>query len=220
MGWGWYVGYFLLAAADWYAVASRKQRLRIATKPAVMLLLILGFSLAGGWVGQGYWFGMGLVFSLVGDIFLLFPPGYFIFGLAGFLLAHLFYIIGFNQGLPVINWQKILIILAFIGFDGWGYWRLRRAILLRPTGRRMRYPVLLYVLVITVMVLSALSTLFRADWPWPSSGLAGLGALLFFSSDFTLANDRFVGPIKHGRLIVIVTYHLAQALIVAAVLLR
>ena len=220
MGWGWYAGYFLLAAADWLAVGQYRQNLRIITKPTTMLVLIAGFSLAGGWAGQGYWFGMGLVLSLLGDIFLLMPPGFFIFGLAWFLLAHLFYIIGFNQGLPIISWTQILLVLFFVVFDAWGYLRLRRAILSRPSGRRIRYPLLFYILVITIMVLSALSTLFRADWPLQSAVLVSLGALLFFASDFTLANDRFVGPIKNGRLIVIVTYHLAQALICSAVLLR
>jgi hypothetical protein len=35
-----------------------------------------------------------------------------------------------------------------------------------------------------------------------------------------LANDRFVAPIRYGRVIVIVTYHLAQMLIIAATLLH
>ncbi|MDQ2727613.1 MAG: lysoplasmalogenase [Actinomycetota bacterium] len=41
--------------------------------------------------------------------------------------------------------------------------------------------------------------------------LAGGAAVLFYASDATLAWDRFVGPLRRGRLAVIVTYHLGQA---------
>ena len=220
MGWEWYVGFLALAAADWFAVARGRKKMRAVTKPGAMLVLIAGFSLAGGWGGQGYWFGMGLIFSLLGDVFLLLPPSFFIFGLAGFLVAHLFYIIGFSQGLPVITWYKVVLVLIFIAFDAWGFGRLRRAILKRPRDRRLQYPVLFYILVITIMVLSAIGTLFRADWSWTAAVMASLGALLFFASDFTLSSDRFAGPVKGGRVIVIVTYHLAQVLIATAVLWR
>jgi uncharacterized membrane protein YhhN len=220
MEWGWYVVLLLVAGADWVAVARKNRKIRAVTKPAVMVLLLAGYSLAGGWVGQGYWFGLGFVLSLVGDIFLLLSPGYFIFGLAGFLLAHVFYIVGFNQGAPVITWGSLALLLVFIAFDALGYRRLQRALLDQPNGRRLRYPVAIYIIVITVMVLSAFSTLFRADWPQPAALLVSLGAMLFFVSDFTLANDRFAGPLKGGRVIVIVTYHLAQVLIASGVLLR
>jgi uncharacterized membrane protein YhhN len=41
-----------------------------------------------------------------------------------------------------------------------------------------------------------------------------IGALLFLASDATLSWDRFVQPLLRGPIIVIVTYHVAQVLIV------
>jgi uncharacterized membrane protein YhhN len=48
--------------------------------------------------------------------------------------------------------------------------------------------------------------------------LVALGATVFVVSDATLSIDRFVRPIPHARLILMITYHVGQALIVAGVL--
>jgi uncharacterized membrane protein YhhN len=48
--------------------------------------------------------------------------------------------------------------------------------------------------------------------------LAGAGAGLFFVSDTVLAWNRFVRPLGRGPVAVIVTYHLAQALLVLSLL--
>jgi uncharacterized membrane protein YhhN len=45
-----------------------------------------------------------------------------------------------------------------------------------------------------------------------------LGGLLFLASDTALAYDRFVRRVPHGPLLVIVSYHLAQLLIVIGLL--
>ena len=48
--------------------------------------------------------------------------------------------------------------------------------------------------------------------------LVGLGATLFVVSDTVLAMGRFVQPRRWTSVVVMVTYHLAQALIVAGLL--
>src|SRR5574340_1118363 len=105
MHWGWYAGTLGFAAADWLAVGMGWVRWRKFTKPIVMLTLIAGFTVAGGWRGDGVWFGLGLVFSLIGDVFLMLPPSYFMAGLGAFLVVHIAYIIGFNQSLVVPGWE-------------------------------------------------------------------------------------------------------------------
>jgi uncharacterized membrane protein YhhN len=45
-----------------------------------------------------------------------------------------------------------------------------------------------------------------------------VGALLFLASDTTLAWNRFVQPLRRGPVLVAVTYHLAQLLIVIGLL--
>ncbi len=62
-------------------------------------------------------------------------------------------------------------------------------------------PVAAYMLVISVMVASAVGTL---------DALAIVGACLFYTSDALIAWTRFVHDFRHGRLAVMVTYHLAQ----------
>lgn len=220
MSWEWYVGALLIGAVDWVAVARNVPKVRAFSKTGVMLVLITGFSLSGGWEGDGFWFGVGLIASLLGDVFLLLPPRFFIAGLGSFLLAHVGYIVGFNQTLPVFIWQMLLVLAVFIGLDVWMYRRLRRVFLARLKGRWQRYPVLFYIFMLSLMVISALLCFYRADWSFASAALASLGALLFLISDGVLSNDRFVAPIRYGRVIVIVTYHLAQMAIIAAVLLH
>jgi uncharacterized membrane protein YhhN len=51
-----------------------------------------------------------------------------------------------------------------------------------------------------------------------ASVLTGIGGLLFLASDTLLAEDRFVRPRRYGDVLVIVTYHLAQGLILAGLI--
>lgn len=220
MGWGWYAGVMALAAADWLAVGFNHTRWRYFTKPAPMLALIIGFTLASEWKGISAWFGIGLVWSLMGDIFLMFPPSFFPVGLAFFLLAHITYIIGFNQTVLMPTWHLIFPFLALSIVDAFGYRRLRRSILCWPRGRWMRYPVLIYVVMISLMVFSALLTWLKPDWPPQAAVLVSLGALLFYISDTVLAFNRICDPIRFGRVIVITTYHLGQIALIAGVLAK
>jgi len=220
MHWGWYAGALTLAAGDWLAVGLNRPRWRIFTKPAPMLVLITGFSLASGWQGWSAWFGFGLVSSMAGDIFLMLPPSFFPAGLTAFLLAHLFYIVGLNQSFLMPNWQFIFPVLGLILLDSLGYRRLRQTILTRPRGRWIRFPMLFYGIVISLMVFSSLLTWLRPDWSYASAGMVGVGALLFYISDTVLAYNRFCTPVRFGRVIVITTYHLGQAAITAGVLHR
>jgi uncharacterized membrane protein YhhN len=46
--------------------------------------------------------------------------------------------------------------------------------------------------------------------------LAAAGAAAFYCSDALIAWNRFVREQRHGRLAIITTYHVAQALLVAS----
>jgi alkenylglycerophosphocholine/alkenylglycerophosphoethanolamine hydrolase len=216
----WLALALVFALGDWYAVAAGNSRIRAFTKPAVMLALLAGFTLVGGWQAPTLWFGLGLIFSLTGDVLLMLPPGFFIGGLLSFLIGHVMYVLGFMHGFIFQGWIVLfpLILLAMI--DCLIYLRLRRALLAREKGRWLRFPVLIYLVVISLMFLSALLTLQRSDWPRPAAWLAAAGALLFLISDTVLANNRFVSPIRGGRVIVIITYHLGQIALIAGALLR
>jgi uncharacterized membrane protein YhhN len=63
-------------------------------------------------------------------------------------------------------------------------------------------------------------TLFRMEWNAIAALLAALGAFLFYFSDVILAWNKFVMPIKNGRIINMVTYHLGQIALIAGVLIQ
>jgi uncharacterized membrane protein YhhN len=58
-------------------------------------------------------------------------------------------------------------------------------------------------------------TLFRTDWLSTPAYLVSLGAVLFLSSDLLLAWNKFVNPVRHGPLLIMVTYHLGQLALLA-----
>lgn len=220
VNWIWLSLALLFALGDWYCVAAGKIKLRIVTKPVVMLALLAGFWQAGGWQDESYWFGLGLVFSLAGDVLLMLPPRFFMAALSSFLLCHVFFIIGFSQGLTALGWGIIIPVAALMVTDFFVYRRLRRVLLNRPRGRWIRFPLHLYQIVISLMAVMAALTLWQTDCPPRAAWLASGGALLLYTSDTLLAFNRFVGASRGGKLLVITSYHLGQMALISGVLLR
>jgi uncharacterized membrane protein YhhN len=165
------------------------------------------------------WFGLGVLFSLAGDVLLLWGDRFFLPGLFAFLLTHTFYIIGLNSIPPALSlWSLLLALVLALGSA-----RILRRILagIHASGRsRLAVPVAIYGLVITLMLLSALLTLSNLQWSAWASLLAAVGAFLICSSDVILAWNKFVKPINRGRLINISLYELGQILLVAGVVLQ
>jgi uncharacterized membrane protein YhhN len=113
-----------------------------------------------------------------------------------------------------------LILLVVVMFTGYLVYR-RVALGLQASGQsKLKLPVLVYSIVISLMLFSALSTLIQPDWRIYAAVFASSGALLFFISDTTLALNKFVSPIPNARVITMVTYHLGQILIVLGAALR
>ena len=79
---------------------------------------------------------------------------------------------------------------------------------------RMRLPLVIYGIVLTAMLLSSCSTLFRPEWMRNAAWMVSIGGVLFFASDSLLGYDRFVRPFRNARLLVRITYHLGQLLII------
>lgn len=202
----------IIAALDWVAVAYQRKMLEYFAKPGVMLVLLAWLWQVSGFSGPLLWFGLGLAFSLMGDIFLMLPRERFVAGLIAFLLAHISYTIGFNLTPTSVNLPGFLIsvLVAMV------FLRLYRRIAagLDASGNAsLKIPVLIYSLVISVMLLSALVTLTGDNWLALPALMVSTGALLFFTSDSLLAWNKFVTPLRFGRLAVIITYHLGQILI-------
>lgn len=201
----------VIATINWIAVAKKWVMIIYITKPAVILALISWLILIGGLHGQSFYFIIGLVFSLAGDIFLMLPNEKFIAGLISFLLAHIAYILGFSSGIPDFSIAG-LILLSLVGLNAFVIFR-RISDGLKSLGQdTLQIPVLIYTIVIGLMLVSALLTMVspNSEWnPFPSL-LVSFGAVLFFVSDTLLAWNKFVAPIKFGSLMVIITYQFAQ----------
>ncbi len=213
----WVVPVF--AAADWALAWREKSAWRWITKPAVLILLIVWFSQTGGWVDGLVWFGLGLVFSLLGDVFLQAPARFFLPGVGAFLLAHLAYIAGFLQGAFRFHVGMLVpLVLAAAAF--WVLSGRVRAGLKRQGEKTLILPVMVYALVLCLMAFAASTTLFRADWAFWPAVVVTMGGWLFLLSDSVLALNRFVRPIQNADLLVMVTYHLAQVLIASGALFQ
>jgi alkylglycerol monooxygenase len=145
-----------------------------------------------------------LAFSLAGDCFLMFP-GFFIPGLVAFLIAHLFYIALFKQGVPWFASRRALAATLAVG-------ALMYAFLFDGLNPVLRIAVAAYVVVIALMAAQAIgrATVLRDR---ASLGVA-VGAGFFMLSDALLATNRFAVPIPMAQLWVLATYYVAQILIV------
>jgi uncharacterized membrane protein YhhN len=218
--------FFVVAGIDWVAVAQSRKKTEYIAKPTAMLVLLGLLAWVGGFGSlQLICFGLGIFFSLAGDVFLMisyarFSNRWFVPGLIAFLLAHVSYIAGLNIPLPNVSpiWSMgLAIVLALTAA------RILRRIIsgVQQKGlKRLVRPVGIYGIVITVMVLSALLTLSNPDWNISASGLVALGALLFYSSDILLAWNKFVSPVRNGRLANMILYHLGQLALIVGVILQ
>ncbi len=189
------------------------------TKPAVMAFLIIWTIQLTGWKDEMLWFGIALALSLVGDILLMLNPRYFMFGGTAFLLAHVAYLIGFNQT-PSPFSISVMVVAVLVGFSAANVFkRIRPGIMRVPRGKRFLTALSLYGISLTLMLLSAMLTLFRADWLLMPAVLVSTGAVLFYTSDTMLVYDRFVRRFDRAQSYVHLTYHLAQfALITGAIM--
>jgi uncharacterized membrane protein YhhN len=192
-----------LAAAffDWVAVNQGQKALEYLCKPLTLVLLI-GCALALDPVDDTVrtWFVVALVLSLVGDVFLMLPSEQlFVFGLGAFLLGHIAYIVGMHvdgvDGLRFLGGiVLVMVALAAVGTP------ILRSVRAGPE-RALAGPVVAYMFVISAMVASAIGV-------GRVPGVVGAG--LFYVSDALIAWNRFRSETRHGRLTIIVTYHLAQ----------
>ena len=195
----------LAAVADWWAVGTGRRKLEWIAKPLTMVLLIgVALALDPATPAVRGWFVVALLFSLVGDVFLMMEREQFILGLASFLVAHLAYIVGL-----VVTGLTLVAALFGVGAAVGGIMLIGRRIQ-RAAARsdpRLAPPVLAYMVVISIMLAAAIAT---TNLP------AVAGACFFYASDGILGWNRFVAPIRGGRVMIMATYHLAQALLVVA----
>jgi len=152
----------------------------------------------------------GLVLSFGGDIALLFEDkrNAFALGLALFLLAHVSYTVTFTILGQVSAWDALS--MAALIAAGLGFYAL-----IRPNLGKMRVPVIVYILVISVMVSRAGSTFSGPLFTNGQASMVVAGALLFYLSDLILAAHRFWKPWRYRR-VSLGLYYSGQLLIALA----
>src|SRR6202008_567819 len=174
--------------------------------------LILGIALVNWRSSRGSYsyslsISIGLLFSLVGDIFLLWPSLYFIHGLAAFLLTHLAYLIAFTRDarFPARVWIWILYLAIAATLYAFLYPNL-------PVP--LKLPVALYSALLSSMAAQAMGR-FLVVKTKPAQS-AAIGAVFFMLSDFLLAFDRFHTLILLAPVLILIPYYLGQWLIASS----
>ncbi len=196
------------AAGNWWAVEAGNQRLEWLCKPAAMVALIgAAIALSPDDPAVKTAFVIGLVLSLAGDVFLMLPSDRFLLGLMSFFAAHVAYVVGFLLAgpEPLLLLVGLLVVAAGIVLVG------RPLVLRVRSGDSAEFagPVMAYMGVISAMVVTAFGV---------GNAFGVGGALSFYASDATLGWNKFVSEIPHGRLVVMVTYHLGQFLLVLSLI--
>jgi uncharacterized membrane protein YhhN len=214
----WLILALLFAGTEALAIRKGWQRVEYIAKPAVVLSLIAGLTVSTGLQGSALWFGLGLLFSLLGDIILLFPSEtMFRAGLIVFLLTHVCYLIGFRQQMLAPSaWSLVLVSVILLNAV-----RLLRRIVVSMRARgmnRLVYPVIVYGLVISLMLYAAMATLSDQNWASSAAFLVSIGAFLFWLSDLMLAWNKYVSPLRVGRLLIVLAYHIGQICIISGVI--
>ncbi len=189
-------------------------QLHYFVKPLILISLIIFFWKQSLHLSKGIKNTtlLALLFSLAGDILLMFvgkSANFFMSGLVAFLLAHVMYILVFlkskSKTRNTIPISFILVVYA----SGLFY-------LLNDGLGDMLIPVLAYMLVILTMVITA--SLRKKNISNISYNLVLIGAFFFLISDSILAINKFYEPFALSGIIIMITYALAQYLIVMGIL--
>ncbi|MBL0682248.1 lysoplasmalogenase [Aquimarina mytili] len=188
--------------------------LRFYTKPSIIgSLIIFLFTQRKSMVRSTFRITMlALIFSLFGDIFLLFTQTsqlFFITGLVMFLFAHIMYIVIFFKQRE--NQRKNRLFSMFtIGYGVILFY------VLYPGLEKMLIPVILYMIVILLM---SNASFIRSELVSKKSYILVLaGSLFFMLSDSLLAIDMFYTPLPLGNIWIMLTYASAQFLIVYGIM--
>ena len=150
---------------------------------------------------------LGLIFSGIGDIFLVWKNTYFIHGMAAFGIAHILYIRAF--GFQAKNWLVGLLCMlpgfsiyyvCYPGLQG-----------------KLVIAVLIYGFVMTGMMWRAITCVQNqieenglCRWTRMS---ACIGAALFYLSDNIIAINKFWFPVPGSRALIMTTYYAGQMFI-------
>jgi uncharacterized membrane protein YhhN len=198
--------FFILLGLNILGGVFRIEILSLLTKPLLMPVL-LWIVWADGKKESRIWLSLALIFSLFGDIFLLFDrQDFFVFGLGSFLLAHLTYIYIYQKKFS-FKWLYLLPFISFAALFCLG-------VLKGHLSADLEIPVYSYISVIMLMGFMASNRTASAK----SHQWVLLGAILFILSDAFIAVNQFITDIPFSSFWVMSTYGIGQFMIVKGLL--
>lgn len=208
----WIALFLIVLAGDIIGVQLENNLLQTIFKPMIITTLIGYFDsqVKNLMAGLAKWIVLGLLFSLGGDVLLMFQSKndiFFLLGLSSFLIAHIFYIIFFHKVRvrEQVNSNIVLLAIVVVYYVG-------LIAFLSPHLGDMKLPVRIYGIVISFMFMLAMHMLFiknKEAGKWMM-----LGALLFVISDSVLAINKFYQSFELAGVVIMITYGLAQLFIV------
>ena len=172
--------------------------LKYIAKPATTSLIILLALFQGPNIYDTYKILIlaGLLFSLIGDIYLMLPTDKFIQGLASFLIAHILFIAAIISVFGVYMDIFLMIPAAVI--------LILYLWVLLPKTKELKFPVVVYALVLFVFMWQTTGRFYYLAGM--SSFYSFVGMILFVVSDSILGYSRFVRNLISAKLLIHLTY--------------
>lgn len=208
----WLFFFVIALAVNLAGILAMNQPMQDISKPFIVLSLITYFLTATRKTIPAFriWMALALFFSLTGDVLLIFQTKkelFFLLGLCAFLAAHICYILFFNlvriREAIAGRWWLLLIVLVYYAV---------LINILSPFLGDMKIPVKVYAVVVNFMFMLAMHLYFLRN---KKAGLLIMfGALCFIISDSVLAINKFYISFEQAGFIIMLTYGLAQWLIV------
>lgn len=204
----------------YYSFVSPDKNFLSIFKPLTTLIIILiaGYSLLYIGIGKNYalLIFVGLLFSLIGDISLIFAIDkqkrlgkFFIIGLSSFLITHIIYVTAFSifdgffiQDIIVGSVLLIVVIVLFLIYNKKG-----------EISDKIKIPTLIYMLVLAFMLTKALSTIQSTYFSDTQKLLIIIGAVMFVASDILLGIRYFIKSRNSLRIALLLLYFNGQYLI-------
>ena len=207
----WISLFFICLVVDLIGIYLNNELLQYITKPLLVIILI-GYFLSqtmSRQINLKKWILAALFFSWLGDVLLMFQPKveiFFLLGLSAFFIAHTFYIVFFHSIRIKENVKSLWLLLLIVVI----YYAVLITVLSPHLGK-MKLPVRIYGIVISLMFMLAMHMMFiknKTAGRWMMTG-----ALLFVMSDSILAINKFYQAFEMAGIIIILTYGLAQLFI-------
>jgi len=201
--------FVIVAVGDVFAVKYDKVKLRYFTKTLLVPLLALFYIISAANLNRLIL--SALICCFLGDFFLLWSKekAFFIAGLLSFLMGHIFYTIAFLQTTSFLSGVPEWFYFSLLPYIWYGIFILKK---LNPYLHSMKVPVIVYLNVIFIMSFASFSRI------WALKGLSFwlpfIGSFFFITSDSLLAFRNFKVKLSRGWTSIMITYVLAQLLII------